>query len=1041
MHLLVANRGEIAVRIVRAARELGVRTTAVHAADDAGALHTELADDAVALPGEGPPAYLDQAAVLAAAHRSGAAAVHPGYGFLSESAEFAQRCADEGIAFVGPSPEVLRTFGDKQAAREAARAAGVPVLPATSGASEFAEVAAFFAEQPGGIMLKAQAGGGGRGMRAVRDRRELDEAYRRCAAEAAAGFGSSAVFAERLLPGARHVEVQVLGDGRDVVALGDRDCSVQRRHQKLVEIAPAPLLDQPVREALASAAVSLARGAGYRGLGTVEFLVRGEEFCFLEVNPRIQVEHTVTEEVTGLDLVALQLRLAEGAVLADLDLPAQIPARGTAIQARVNLERIGPGGEAVPAEGTITAFSPPTGAGVRVETAGRAGMRTTARYDSLLAKVVVHSRAGFAAAADKARRALAEFTVSGVATNRELLLAVLGDPEFTAGGADTDYLARNAERFAPEPAPADDHVVTSPLTGQVVEICEPGRECARGAPVAVVEAMKMQHTIPAPRDLRAADVLVAPGEAVAAEQPLLTFTAAEASAAADRAEQPDPDAIRPDLAEVRERHAIGLDAARPAAVGKRHARGRRTARENIADLVDEGGFVEYGPLVVAAQRGRRSEQDLRENTPGDGLVAGIGRIGGDRFERSDAVVLSYDYTVLAGTQGVRNHAKTDRLLDLARRKGLPVFFFPEGGGGRPGDVDSTSVSGLDVETFHAFGALSGRVPLIGIVSGRCFAGNAAILGMCDVIIATPDANIGMGGPAMVEGGGLGSFAPEEIGPVAVQRRNGVVDLVAEDEADAVRLAKQCFAFYQGAVDDWEGPDPRLARCAVPENRMRAYDVRTAVRAVSDVDSVVELRPDHAPGMVTCLVRVEGRPCGLIANDPQHLGGAIDVAGARKLEGFLALCESWRLPVVSFCDTPGFMVGPESEEEGAARAFSRLFVAGAGLTVPFGTVVLRKGYGLGAQAMAAGSFRAPEFVVAWPTGEIGAMGLEGAVRLGYRKELEAIDDPQQRRAAFDAYVAAAYADGKATHAATVGELDDVIDPADTRRWITTLWSRA
>ncbi len=1048
MHLLVANRGEIAVRVLRTARDLGVETTAIHAEDDSDVPYADLADHVVSLPGAGPGAYLDQEAVLSAARATGATVIHPGYGFLSENADFAQRCAEAGIDFAGPSPAVLREFGDKPAARAAAVAAGVPVLPATAGHSDVDAVRAFFDRHPDGIMIKAVAGGGGTGMRRVETRPDVEEAYRRCVAEAGAAFGTAAVFAERLATGVRHVEVQVAGDGREVVALGDRDCSVQRGHQKLIEVAPAQHLDPSTRAAVWRAAVEVLSGVGYRGLGTVEFLVEGGDFFFLEVNPRLQVEHTVTEAVTGLDLVSLQLSLAEGGSLADAGVLGPVPARGVAIQSRINHERLDVDGRAVPTEGTISAFTPPTGIGVRVDTGVRAGMPLGTRYDSLLAKVITHSGGnGYAAAVTKARGALGELVVRGVDTNRDLLCAILDDPEFRSGVVTTDFLARRRSELAPSIGTSggalaglrDERTVVAPMAGVVIEVGACGGQCPPGGQVAVVEAMKMQHPVAAPCGLRIAEVLVRPGDSVSADQPLVRYEPAEPGADVVGDGAVDPDEIRPDLAEVLDRHALGLDTARPAAVGKRHASGRRTARENIADLVDRDSFVEYGPLAVAAQRGRRSDQDLRENTPADGLVAGIGRVHGDRFDaaRCDAVVMSYDYTVLAGTQGMRNHAKTDRMLDLARRRRLPVFVFPEGGGGRPGDVDATSVSGLDVTTFHSFGALSGSAPLIGVVSGRCFAGNAAIAGMCDVVIATPDANIGMGGPAMIEGGGLGRFEPEQIGPVDVQRRNGVVDVVAEDEAEAVRLARKCFAYFQGPVEDWVAPDERLSRSVVPDNRMRAYDIRAAIRSVADVDSVVELRPDHAAGIVTCLVRVEGRAYGLVANNPNHLGGAIDVAGAGKLDRFLGLCECWRLPVVSLCDTPGFMVGPDSESEGAVRGFSRLFVAGATMSVPFGTVVLRKGYGLGAQAMSAGSFRAPEFVVAWPTGEVGAMGLEGAVRLGYRKELEAIRDPHRRREAFDGYVARAYSDGKATNVASVFEIDDVIDPADTRRWIATL----
>uniref|UniRef100_UPI0024545B28 carboxyl transferase domain-containing protein n=1 Tax=Nocardia farcinica TaxID=37329 RepID=UPI0024545B28 len=593
---------------------------------------------------------------------------------------------------------------------------------------------------------------------------------------------------------------------------------------------------------------------------------------------------------------------------------------------------------------------------------------------------------------------------------------------------------------APDPGlGAGERAFTTPMGATVVELAEPGTLVAAGGRVAVLEAMKMQHVLRAEEPLRVLRRLAAAGEVVDPGAALLVWTPAEHADAGADVTAVDLDAIRPDLREVLDRRRGVLDEARQEAVAKRRRLGRRTARENIDDLVDAGSFVEYGRLAVAAQRLRRSPEDLIANTPADGLVAGVATVNAEQFgERAArAVVLSYDYTVLAGTQGMRNHAKSDRMLELAHEQRLPVVFFTEGGGGRPGDTDYSGISGLDLTTFRAMGALSGRVPLIGIVSGRCFAGNAALLGMCDVVIATPDANIGMGGPAMIEGGGLGVFRPEDIGPVEVQRRNGVVHVVAGDEAEAVAVARRYLAYFQGATEQWEAPDPRLARHVVPENRLHAFDIRAAVEAIVDVGSVLELRRDWGVGIVTALVRVEGRPFGLIANDCHHLGGAIDAPAADKLSAFLALCDAHRLPILSLCDTPGFMVGPDAEKQATVTKFSRLFVDAARMRVPWGTVVLRKGYGLGAQAMAAGSFRSPRFIVSWPTGEIGGMGLEGAVRLGFAKELAAIADPAERQKAFDALVAAAYAGGKALTAATVFELDDVIDPADTRRWIRLL----
>jgi acetyl-CoA carboxylase carboxyltransferase component len=472
---------------------------------------------------------------------------------------------------------------------------------------------------------------------------------------------------------------------------------------------------------------------------------------------------------------------------------------------------------------------------------------------------------------------------------------------------------------------------------------------------------------------------------------------------------------------------------RPEAVRKRHERGGRTARENVDDLLDAGLRVEYGGFAVAAQRSRRPLDDLIRNTPADGIVAGVGTVNGDLFDadRSTCAVLAYDYTVLAGTQGWFNHKKTDRLLDVAAKYRYPVVLFAEGGGGRPGDVDVPKVGGLNHTTFAQFGALSGSVPLVGIASGRCFAGNAAVLGTCDVIIATENSTIGMSGPAMIEAGGLGRFTPEEVGPIDVQTRNGVVDVAVADEAEAVAVARTYLGYFQGDLARFEAPDQRRLRHVVPENRKRAYDVRRAVEILCDVGSVLELRSAFGRCVLTALVRIGGRPMGLIANNPAVLGGAIDADGADKLARFLQLCDVFGLPVVSLCDTPGFMVGPDAERTATVRHFSRLFVRGANLTVPVAAVVLRKGYGLGAMAMAGGGFGEPGVTVSWPTGEFGGMGLEGAVRLGFRKELDAVADPQARERRYDELVGQMYERGSALNTAMALEIDDVIDPADTR----------
>jgi acetyl-CoA carboxylase carboxyltransferase component len=593
-----------------------------------------------------------------------------------------------------------------------------------------------------------------------------------------------------------------------------------------------------------------------------------------------------------------------------------------------------------------------------------------------------------------------------------------------------------------EPVPGSMIDVLAPLQGTVAAVrVVVGQTVVAGAPVVIVESMKMEHVVGAPADGTVVSLAVEPGMVVETGVPLAVMeaTAAPSEPAVVRAESADLEVVRPDLAEVHQRQARVLDQGRPDVVDRRHQRGRRTARENIDDLCDPGSFTEYGSLAIAAQRGRRPVEELIERTPADGLVAGVGRVNGDRFgdRRASCAALSYDYTVLAGTQGQQNHRKKDRVFEVIERLRLPVVLFAEGGGGRPGDTDYAVITGLDTTAFAQFGALSGLVPLVGIASGWCFAGNAALLGCCDVIIATPESSIGMGGPAMIEGGGLGTVAPEEIGPLPVQTANGVVDLVAEDDADAVALAKRYLSYFQGSEEQWSCADQRLLRECVPAERRQVYDIRTVVTTMADTDSVLELRAGFGPGMVTALVRIEGRPVGVVANNPGHLGGAIDRDGADKAARFLQLCDAHDIPLLLLCDTPGFMVGPEAERTGQVRHFSRLFVIGASLTVPFFTIVLRKGYGLGAQAMAGGSFRSPLFVVAWPTGELGGMGLEGAVRLGFRRELEAVEDPIEREELFQSMVDRAYQHGKALNVATAFEIDDVIDPADSRRRIVEM----
>ncbi len=1076
--LLIANRGEIAIRIARAAADAGLATVAIYPADDALSLHVRAADKACEIPGRGARAYLDIEGVISAAKSTGCDALHPGYGFLSENAVLALRCAEEGIIFVGPSPEALDLFGDKVAAKALAKRCSVPVIEGTVGPTTLDEAKAFFASlgKGGAVMVKAMAGGGGRGMRAVEKASDLDEAYARCQSEAKAAFGSDGVYVERLIRKARHIEVQIIGDRHGAIShLWERECTIQRRNQKLIEVAPSPSLSDGLRARIVEAAKQLAGAANYDSLGTFEFLVDGEAgegdgaFAFIEANPRLQVEHTVTEEVLGVDLVKSQLAVADGATLGSLGLAqSDVPLpRGFAIQSRINMEVMDESGATKPTGGVLGVFEPPSGPGVRVDTFGYAGYKTSAAFDSLLAKVIVHTpSARWPDAVGKAARALREFRIDGVATNIPFIQALLANPDFVANQISTNFVDTHAAALvsaAREPAqplfftsvgedksgtgakndgatsgPAGSVAVAAPLQGTVVAIpVAEGDIVHPGQQLAIIESMKMEHLVTAQQGGKITRIVAADGVTLMQGETILYIEPQEmvGQELVEEAEI-DLDFIRPDLAEMIARQGNTLDENRPQSVERRRKTNQRTARENIAQLVDEGSFMEYGSLAIAAQRRRRPVDDLIKNTPADGLVAGVATVNATKLGEQDArcMVISYDYTVLAGTQGHMNHKKIDRMLSLAEQWRMPLVFYAEGGGGRPGDTDRLGMTGLDGPSFVQFARLSGLVPVVGVVSGYCFAGNAAMLGCCDVIIATENASIGMGGPAMIEGGGLGVYHPAEVGPVSFQSPNGVVDILVADEEAATAAAQKYLSYFQGALADWKAPDQRLLRRAIPENRLRVYDIRSVIDLIADEGSVLEIRRDFGVGMITAFIRIEGKPFGLIANNPKHLGGAIDANAGDKAARFLQLCDAFDIPIVSLCDTPGFMVGPEAEKTAIVRHVARMFVTGASMTVPLFGIVLRKGYGLGAQSMIGGGFHASFFTAAWPTGEFGGMGLEGYVRLGFRKEMEAIPDPVEREKYYKAKVAELYANGKATSIASVFEIDNVIDPAETRSWI-------
>ena len=820
-------------------------------------------------------------------------------------------------------------------------------------------------------------------MRLIKSEGEITDAFARAGAEAKSAFGNGDLYAERLVGRARHIEVQIVGDGKGgIAALGERECTLQRRSQKIVEVAPSPNLAPALRKKIVAAAVAMAKSVKYRSLGTFEFLVDDDEYFFIEANPRLQVEHTVTEEVWGVDLVTTQLRLAGGIALAKTGIADARP-RGHAIQLRINMETMTEDGSAKPGGGTLTVFEPPSGPGVRVDTYGYAGYRTNPNFDSLLAKLIVHSPSpDFADALARAERALAAFRLEGAPSNIAFLRALLAHKDFRAdkvhtrfvdeqakaliaaaakaaarpllpggraasspstgnrqAGAKVDAVdplavlafgktaQQQAEPQAASDAPEGTVPVPAPMQGTIVSISvKEGDAVAAGQPLLIMDAMKMQHEIRSPARGYVRRIAVEAGETIYEGHALLFVEEADVEVKGAVAEEKiDLDHIRPDLAEYFERRAMTLDDKRPDAVARRRKTNQRTARQNLDDLVDPGSFVEWGAFAIASQRTRRTQEDLIEKTPADGLITGIGRVNGSLFgpEKSRVAIAHYDYTVLAGTQGKTNHHKKDRLFEIVEEQRLPLVFFTEGGGGRPGDVDVQSVAGLNTMAFHIFGRLSGSSPLVGINSGRCFAGNAAILGCCDVVIATKNSSIGMGGPAMIEGGNLGVFAPEEVGPMSVQVPNGMVDIAVEDEAEAVAVAKKYLSYFQGALPEWRAADQRLLRRAIPENRLRVYDVRSVIETLCDEGSVLELRRAFGPGMVTALARIEGKPFGIVANNPTHLAGAID---------FGRLRQGRALPAAVRCLRPARPV-PVRHARHDGRARGREDGAGAPLLAP------------------------------------------------------------------------------------------------------------
>ena len=1044
--VLVANRGEIAVRIIRAIHEMGGRAVAVFPEDDKDALHVHRADQAVALPGTGVAAYLDVGALIDAAVSSGCGAIHPGYGFLSENADFAHRCAEAGVVFVGPSADTLTMLGDKARARAFAVEQGVAVMPGTSGATTLAEAEAF-ADEHGAVMIKALAGGGGRGMRAVIDRGELPAAFERCRSEAGQAFGNDALYVERLARDPRHIEIQVVGDGVSVQHLGERDCSIQRRHQKLIEIAPSPALEAGQRDRIIAAALQLAGALRYRGLGTFEFLVDGDEVFFMEANPRLQVEHTITEQVTGVDLVVAQLRIASGAQLTDMGLEEPPVPRGFAIQTRVNLETLDAGGAPRPGSGVIDTFTLPSGPGLRVDTYGYEGYRVSPRYDSLIAKVIGHAE-DFGGAVRRTAAALAEFEITGVPTNLDLLHGILTEPDFARGRFDTGYLdthlpallehrrpghhlptAVKAERDgkAGPRAPEGASVARSPLGGVLLSIeVAVGDVVAAGAPLLVVEAMKMEHVVRATESMRVDAVVVAAGDFVD-EGDLLAYGSAVDHADAFTAEAVEED-WSAEVAEIERRRQLAEAMGGKAKVERQRAAGKLTARERISALADPDSFREIGALTGFVDYvDGRAESILPAN-----FVAGTAAVAGRK------VVLGVDdFTVRGGSGDAAIHDKQIYAERYAREMRLPVVRLLDGASGG-GSVKTARENGFTyIPVNPAWDAVVDNLSLVP-VAAACL-GPTVGLGAARLVMSHLAVMVeGLGqlftaGPPVVRGGTGEDLTKEELGGADIHRGTGSVERIVPDEAAAFAVIRTFLGYLPASA--FETPpvvasaDPVDRRetsllSAIPRNPRHPYAIGPILEAIFDAGSVFTYA-EYGDGIVTALARLDGHPVGVIASDPMR-GATMSVEGAQAVGRLVDLCETFHLPIVSLTDQAGMTIGSVAERRATIRAGARAIAAVYQARVPQAEIILRRVYGVGGAGII-NRHRASRSW-SWPSGDWGSLPVQGGIEAAFRAQIEASDDPAATIAEIAAELKAISSPFRtAEHFGA----QDLIDPRDSR----------
>lgn len=1048
--ILIANRGEIAVRVLRAIHEVGGQAVAVYPADDRDALHVGRADEAFELPGEGAAAYLNAKAIVDAAVTAGCTAIHPGYGFLSEDSGLARRCADAEIVFIGPPADTLDVLGDKASARELAVNQGVPVMPGSAGPTTLAE-AQKLATELGSVMLKAVAGGGGRGMRAVIDPAELPQAFERCKSEAQAAFGNDALYVEQLALAPRHIEIQVVGDGNSVQHLWERDCSIQRRHQKLIEVAPSPALNSELRQKLIDDALRLAASLGYKGLGTFEFLVDGDEYFFMEANPRLQVEHTITEEVTDVDLVATQLRIAAGASLDDLGLAEPPALRGYAVEARVNLETIDAEGSPRPSSGVIDAFTPPSGPGVRVDTYGYAGYRVSPRYDSLIAKVICHAD-DFPAAARRTAAALAEFNISGIPTNLDFMHAVLTEPDFASGRFDTDYIASHlqdllagrrpsdgtkahtsdtvAERQAPT-VPEGACGIFASLSGMAVRIdVAAGDTVAAGASIGVVEAMKMEHQMSAPQSMRV-DVVVVEAGAVVDEGGLIAYgtpvsddaISVEDTAAFDEADW------SAEIEEIHRRRELAAAMGGSAKVARQRNAGKLTARDRIEAMVDADGFQEIGALTGFA---RYDENGVAAEILPANFVAGTAWIDG----RKTALGVD-DFTVRGSSGDAAVHDKQIFLERYAGEMRLPMVRLLDGASGG-GSVKMVRDSGFSyIPVNPGWDAVVDNLSLVPVVAASL--GPTVGLGAARFVMSHFGVMVeGLGqlftaGPPVVLGGTGEDLTKEQLGGSEVHRGNGSVERIVPDETAAFSVIRDFLSYLPSSVFDTpplrgsQDPVDRREETlvnAIPRNKRRLYKIGPILEAIFDAGSVFRYA-EYGDGIVTALARLDGHPVGVIAPDPMN-GAVVSVEGAQAIGRLVDLCETFHLPIVSLTDQAGVNIGSVAERRATILAGARAIAAVYQARVPQAEIILRRVYGVGGAGII-NRHRASRSW-AWPSGDWGSLPARGGIEAAFRAEIEASDDREATTSRI-----AAELEGVSSPFRTAEHfgVQDLIDPRESR----------